>query len=127
MKLDLDYKGDVKASVAINKESDNGSTNLIGSANPSSVGLSGSSSVGSGSSSGEDFSLLKRQKHELELKLKEEVRTLFKAVVSNHFLLTYPLLCQQSKDLCNHKELNILLFHQSECQIMNRKIFRSTL
>ena len=77
MKLDLDYKGDVKTNDAVSKESENGSTNPIGSTNPSSVGLSGPSSVISGSSSGEDFSLLKRQKHELELKLKEEVGFVF--------------------------------------------------
>ncbi len=75
MKLDLDYKEEAKADVAVSKESENGSTNpIVGSTNPPYVGLSGSSSVTSGSSSGEDFSLLKRQKHELELKLKEEVR-----------------------------------------------------
>ena len=70
IKLDLDYLED-------KVDNDVSKISTIGSSSIRSAGLSGSNYSGfSGTtavSSGEDLTLIKKQKHELELKLKEEV------------------------------------------------------
>ena len=81
MKLDLDHSKGEKASSAIKEiESVSVLSGFTGSSlsryGLTGSGLSGSnSSINGSSTSGDEVSILKRQKHELELKLKEEVRT----------------------------------------------------